>query len=83
MSRMPLDQTLTVRNRITEATKNGRLQDWNERIGEIATLANMDLSHINWVQSPDCVARDVVTYANMRSNIESLELAIAAYLSTH
>ncbi len=83
MSHLSPSQTLPVRNRIVAATRNGRLQDWNERIGEIAVLAKMDVAEINWAKEPKYVASDVVDYANRRLEVEGLERAIAEYEATH
>ncbi len=76
-------ETLTVRNRIVAATRLGRVQDWNERIGEIADAGNVDISEICWTQSPNKVAQAVVDSANQRLEIALLERAIDAYEKGH
>ena len=81
--RISPSETLALRERITKATRNGRLQEWNERIGEIASFAGMNLGSINWNDAPEHVARAIVEYANQRSAIDGLEAAIATYESKY
>lgn len=83
MARMQPRETLDLRERFLDATRKGRLQDWNERIGEVAIKAGVKPEGINWGQSPDLVAFEVIKYMNMREDVETLIGAIADYEATH
>ncbi len=45
---------------IIDKTKDGRVQDWNERIADIARETDVKMEAINWNGSPQCVAVNVV-----------------------
>ena len=79
MSHIEPYETLELRKRILTATSKGRLQDWNERIGEIAILANVEMGYINWCQTPALVASAVIEYVNQRNQIEIIHEAIMMY----
>ncbi|OGZ05993.1 MAG: hypothetical protein A2942_04665 [Candidatus Lloydbacteria bacterium RIFCSPLOWO2_01_FULL_50_20] len=68
-----------LKGEILEATKEGRLQDWNERIGEIAQLAEFQLEKINWQGAPNELAARLIHYADVRSTIEKLAHALQKY----
>ena len=65
---------------IIDATRNGRVQDWNERIAEIARLAKVPLERINWSKAPTFVADHVLAVAQSRSiSIDQLNQAVEQY----
>ncbi len=79
MSGLSGPQKGALAHQIIDATKEGRVTDWVERIAEIARMADLPLCNINWVAAPSSVAFEVVTVAGARGGEGKLEAALAKY----
>ena len=67
---------MILQEEILNVTREGRVQDWNERIADIALMANVRLEYINWNSSPLNVAREVVEYCGLRERLEELKRVV-------
>ena len=64
---------------VVEATREGRVTDWVERIAEIARLAGIRLEMINWDSSPWIVAGNIVRASSTWCSPDGLRQAVTAY----
>lgn len=64
-----------------EKTEPGRLQDWNERIGNVARAAGVKMESITWSKSPESVATDVLRQMEQRFELPALVQAVEDYQS--
>ncbi len=55
-----MNEITDIRKDLLDATREGRVQDWNERIADIAQEVGLKLEHINWNGSPAVVASKIV-----------------------
>lgn len=68
------------RKMILDATSQGRVSDWIERIAEIARqLPGVDMSEVSWNEAPGSVADAVVHLANGCCGLKKLEEVVAVY----
>lgn len=61
---------------ILEATQEGRVSDWNERIARVAQAAHLDISSIRWCGSPADAAFSVVEEARVSGKLDALRVAL-------
>ena len=66
---------------IVEKTEPGRVTDWVERIAQIATVAEVPKSMINWNNSPATVAYNLADYAEKNGQSDNLQAAAETYQS--
>lgn len=64
---------------ITDATREGRVQDWVERIAVIARKADAPMDRIVWAESPHSVAWKLVEQMKARGTLPRLIAAVAEY----
>lgn len=65
---------------ILDATSEGRVIDWIERIAQIARrLPDFNMTRINWNQAPTHVADQVVDRAYDCAGLDKLEEAVVSY----
>lgn len=79
MNRLTGPQMSALVSEIIDATKEGRVTDWVERIAEIVKMTSMPLSNISWNRSPNDVAFGAVDEANKRGIAQELQVALASY----
>ena len=86
ITRIPLDTTAikgrefqTLNTLLVESTRAGRVQDWNERLAEIARIAGLPLEQVTWGKAPVMVAFSLIECANSRSITSRLRAAAEAY----
>lgn len=66
-----------ISQQLLELTREGRLTDWVERIGEIASRAGAVMENINWNGSPYIVAFEVIDHLSRRhASLDSLREAL-------
>ena len=61
-----------LREQIIAMTKDGRVQDWVERIADIAREVGLDLSSISWQGAPVEVAIEVIRFAEKHTKLDTL-----------
>ena len=72
-----MNEIVQLRKDLLDITRDGRVQDWNERIAEIAREAGLKPETINWNGSPDVVASSVIhTYRRLHKSIEKIKQII-------
>jgi len=64
--------------KLLAATEKGRVQDWVERLAEVAREAGLRIDSISWQGSPNAVAHNVVDFAVRRQREEKLRAVIAS-----
>ena len=72
--RLPGEKLIELRQLLLDKTKQGRLADWTERIGDYARqICSFPLDSINWNSSPEQVAYEVILECERRNRVEQLE----------
>ncbi len=71
-------QVVETSKELLNATKDGRITDWVERLAQVAREVGVRLYEINWNQTPQLVAQDVCEY---RSEEQSARWSEARYRS--
>ena len=56
------EKMLKLKQDLLKATEKGRVQDWIERMAEIAKKANLPLHNICWQGAPIVVADNLINY---------------------
>lgn len=65
---------------LVDVTREGKLQEWGERIGRIAKMARVpDLEEVEWHGAPKAVASHVIRLALTHGKTQELERAIQEY----
>ena len=71
---------IEISQRILEETRKGRVQDWLERIAEVARLSNVKLESISWSRAPEHVAIDLVeTSKRISGSFDNIKKGIEIY----
>jgi hypothetical protein len=67
-----LDNAAKLRQKILEKTRSGPLNEWVDRIGNLADNAGLKIEMINWNGSPLLVAHEVIKQANAHDVLDKL-----------
>lgn len=79
MERLTGPQLGELVDQIIDATKEGRVSDWTERIADIVRLTRLRLHDVDWHGSPRTVAFNVVSTANAHCVHQDLPIALKKY----
>jgi len=71
-----MNERIELRKRLVEITREGRVQDWNERIAIIAEEAGVKMESINWNGSPINIASEVVSFFYAREKVDKLKAVL-------
>lgn len=78
-----VQRILKIQRDIVEATREGRLADWTERIGVLAQLAGFKLEEFNWNSAAAEVAAALQGACGTpgRPTLDDLEAAVGKYVA--